>query len=105
MRRGRKPASPAGRVPKDKLAEAIGPIAEDYVAFVNSHPEGEQPGDSKAFRARHDAGLVALHHLTELTSLLAGDATAEAVQSGVDKVLADTRARMAKEEDGDATTG
>ena len=66
MKRGRKPPQAAPTVPKRKLAEALDPLAEDYVTFVRTHPEDEHPGDSKAFRARHDAGLAALHHLTEL---------------------------------------
>jgi hypothetical protein len=107
VKRGRKapPAAMRGsRMPKEKLAQAIEPIAEDYVAFVSSHPEGEAPGDSKAFAARHNAGLTALHHLTELTAMVSDDASAEAVQESVDQVLADTRERMAQEEEDGGTS-
>jgi len=107
MKRGRKPAAPGsgGRMPRTKLAEAIAPIAEDYVAFVQTHPEGEQPGDSKAFAARHSAGLTALQHLTELAALVSGETSAEGGQDQADKALEEARTRMAKDGDGGGTPG
>ncbi len=108
MKRGRKapPApKPAKVVPKEKLARAIDPIAEDYIAFVSTQPEGERPGDSKAFAARHSAGLTALAHLTELATLVSDDASPDAVQATVESVLEAARARMQEEGRGGEPSG
>lgn len=108
MKRGtRKPAAPGSpkRMPREKLAQALTPVAEDYLSFVQTHPEDEKPGDPKQFEARHNAGLTALQHLTELAAIVSGETAPEAVEAEVDKVLETTREQMAKEKAGDGTAG
>lgn len=108
MRRGtKKPTSPVSpkRMPRERLAQALAPVAEDYLTFVQTHPEDEKPGDPKQFEARQNAGMAALQHLTELAAIVSGETAPEAVEAEVQKVLETTRTQMAKETEGGDAAG
>ncbi len=97
----RKPAASRSRasgVPRAKLAAVLDRVADEYAHFVSDPPLEDVPPDSKNFAARQSAARAALAHISELAAL-AAEEEAEP-EATVDEILADARARIAEEGQG-----